>query len=154
MRRERFDLVIPCSDVDTAACHRHRAEIGRFGRLYVPNPEACEILFDKMKTNDLARATGVRVPREVVADGAEAAPAILAQVGLPLVLKPRRTFDPDRTEVLPQVRKVYSAEEFRQALTEMTTGGPVAVQENFIGQGVGVELLLDAGRPLLAFQHV
>jgi Carbamoyl-phosphate synthase L chain, ATP binding domain len=36
----------------------------------------------------------------------------------------------------------------------MLLNGPVAMQENFIGQGAGIELLLNAGEPLLAFQHV
>jgi biotin carboxylase len=33
-------------------------------------------------------------------------------------------------------------------------GDSVALQENFVGEGVGVELLLNRGVPLLAFQHV
>jgi protein-tyrosine-phosphatase len=32
--------------------------------------------------------------------------------------------------------------------------GQAAVQENFVGEGVGVELLLERGEPLMAFQHV
>jgi predicted ATP-grasp superfamily ATP-dependent carboligase len=141
MDRERFDLVLPCSDVDTLACHRYRAELGRHGRIYVPNPEACDLLFDKLKTNDLARGVGVRLPREIVATEASAAAALVAELGLPLVLKPRRTFDPARPDSAPRVRKAYSAAEFERLLGRMLEGGPVAVQENFIGQGVGIELL-------------
>jgi protein-tyrosine-phosphatase len=36
----------------------------------------------------------------------------------------------------------------------MLKEGEVAVQENFCGRGVGVEFLLDRGKPLLEFQHV
>jgi predicted ATP-grasp superfamily ATP-dependent carboligase len=154
MQRERFDLVLPCSDVDTLACHLHREELARHGRLYVPNREACEVLFDKLRTNELARSVGVRVPREIVATEAREGPAILDALGLPLVLKPRRTFDPAQPGPQPKVHKAYSAESFARLLPAMLQAGPVAIQENFIGQGAGVELLLNAGTPLLVFQHV
>jgi predicted ATP-grasp superfamily ATP-dependent carboligase len=154
MDRERFDLVLPCSDVDTLACHRHRDEIAKHGRLYVPNPEACEVLFDKLKTNVLARAAGLRLPREVVVTEADAGPPVLGDFGLPLVLKLRRTFDPANPSALSKVEKAYTKVDFGRILARMLATGPVAVQENFIGPGAGVELLLNAGEPLLAFQHV
>ncbi len=51
-------------------------------------------------------------------------------------------------------RKAYSREERDRLLPAMLQRGPVVAQENFIGQGIGVELLLNAGEPLLSFQHV
>jgi predicted ATP-grasp superfamily ATP-dependent carboligase len=156
MDRERFDLVLPCSDVDTLACHRHRAELARHGRVYTPNEAACEVLFDKLKTNELARSAGVHLPREVVAATPEQARDAVAEFGFPLVLKPRRTFDPAHPSASesPRVRKAYGQAELDRLLPDMLAGGPVAVQENFIGRGAGVELLLHDGAPLLAFQHV
>jgi protein-tyrosine-phosphatase len=52
------------------------------------------------------------------------------------------------------VRKAYSWEDCETFARQMLASGPVAAQENFIGEGVGVELLLKDGEPLLAFQHV
>lgn len=154
MKRERFDLVIPCSDIDTLACHRHRSDLEQHGRVYCPNDEACAILFDKFRTNDLARAAGVPVPREVVVNTADEARCLSAEFGFPLVLKPRQTFDLASAAARPSVRKAYSENEFCLYLEEMLSNGPVAVQQNFIGHGTGVELLLDRGEPLLTFQHV
>jgi predicted ATP-grasp superfamily ATP-dependent carboligase len=154
MQREKFDLVLPCSDVDTLACQRHREELGQYGRLYVPNPAACAVFFDKLKTNELARAVGVRIPREIVVTEAQPATALVAELGLPLVLKPRRTFDPEQPEMQLKVHKAYTIEDFHRLLPPLLEFGPVAVQENFLGQGAGVELLLNAGEPMLAFQHL
>jgi predicted ATP-grasp superfamily ATP-dependent carboligase len=154
MRRERFDLVLPCTDIDTLACQRHRADLEQWGRVYAPNDEAAAILFDKIKTNELARAAGVRTPRELVVGGEGEVPQILAEFGFPVVLKPRRTFDPARPGPSPKVQKAYGEADLRHLLAEMLAGGPVAVQENFIGHGAGVELLLHAGEALLAFQHI
>ncbi len=152
MRRERFDLVIPCTDIDTLALHRHRADLERFGRVYTPNDEAVAVLFDKHRTNELARSAGVRMPREIVITDAAGARDAWWQLGSPLVLKPRRTFD-HPTQGLA-VRKVYSEADLLRILPKFLAHGPVAAQQNFIGHGVGVELLLDGGEPLLAFQHV
>jgi predicted ATP-grasp superfamily ATP-dependent carboligase len=154
MERERFDLVIPLSDVETLACHLHREELTKYGRVYAPNPDACDVLFDKLKTNELARRLGVRLPREIVVSDAGASRSSLLEFGFPLVLKPRRTFGPSPSGSPPRVRKAYSADELNRLLDEMLAAGPVAVQENFIGRGVGIELLLNAGEPLLAFQHM
>ncbi len=153
MRRERFDLVLPCTDIDTLACQRHLGELEQWGRVYAPNDEAAQVLFDKIKTNDLARSVGVHTPRELVVTGEEDLPRVLAEFDFPVVLKPRRTFDPARSGPAPRVQKAYSEPDLRGLLPAMLEGGPVAVQENFIGHGAGVELLLDAGKPLLAFQH-
>jgi predicted ATP-grasp superfamily ATP-dependent carboligase len=156
MRRERFDLVLPCSDVDTLACHRHRAELGPHGRVYTPNAAACEVLFDKLKTNELARSVDVCLPREIVATTPEQARQAVAEFGFPLVLKPRRTFDPAHPCAgdSPRVRKAYGQDDLDRLLPATLAGGPVAVQENFIGRGAGVELLLHDGEPLLVFQHL
>ncbi len=154
MDRERFDLVIPCSDPALVPLQRHRAEIEPHGRVYLLSDRAFAVLFDKLQTTELARSVGVRVPREVVISGPGEAEGVPESFRLPVVLKPSMSFDPARPDAKRMVRKAYSWGEFQASLAEMIQAGPVAVQENFIGQGVGVELLLDRGETLLAFQHL
>ena len=152
MRRERFDLVIPCTDIDTLALHRHRAEFERFGRIYTPNDEAVAVLFDKHRTNELARSAGVHLAREIIITDLDGARDAWRQLGAPLVLKPRRTFDHPTQGFA--VCKVRSETELLRVLPKFLAHGPVAAQQNFVGYGAGVELLLDRGETLLAFQHV
>ncbi|HYV35012.1 MAG TPA: hypothetical protein VE988_04855 [Gemmataceae bacterium] len=153
MRRQHFDLVIPCTDCEVLSCHRHRHELEQYGKVWAPNDKAQGVLFDKFKTNELARSLEVPAAREIIVTKSCDYEQMLNRFGRPLVLKPARSYDPARLGHLHSVRKAYDAESFQQLLGEMLTDGPVAIQENFIGIGVGVELLLDAGQPLLAFQH-
>lgn len=152
MRHERFDLVIPCTDIDTLALHRHRAEFERFGRIYTPNDEAVAVLFDKHRTNELARSAGVHLAHEIIITDLDGARDAWRQLGAPLVLKPRRTFDHPTQGFA--VCKVRSETELLRVLPKFLAHGPVAAQQNFIGYGAGVELLLDRGETLLAFQHI
>jgi protein-tyrosine-phosphatase/predicted ATP-grasp superfamily ATP-dependent carboligase len=154
MDRERFELVIPCDDPSLFPLQRHRAELEPHGRIYLLDDRAFAILFDKLRTTELARSVGVRVPHEIVVSGSEESERVTGSLPLPVVLKPPASFDPTEPDARRMVRKAYSWDEFHAYLAEMIPRGPVAVQENFIGEGVGVELLLDAGEPLLAFQHV
>jgi protein-tyrosine-phosphatase/predicted ATP-grasp superfamily ATP-dependent carboligase len=155
LKAEHFDLVLPCSDPIIIPLHEHRKELERLAPLYLLDDEAYEVVTDKIRTNELARAVGVPVPPEIITRRPEDADTILKAFPLPVVLKPRASFQGKNLYQKHRVRKVYRPAELQPRLEEMLReSGPVAVQQNFIGQGVGVELLLKAGRPLLAFQHV
>jgi predicted ATP-grasp superfamily ATP-dependent carboligase len=153
MRRERFDLVIPCSEVEIGACFLHRRELEACGRVYNISDRVFEVLFDKARTSELARQVGVAVPRETVVTTEAEARSALDGWGFPLVLKPPRTLAEAGRPTVFTVRKAYDEEELRRELPPLLAAGPVVVQENVLGRGVGVDLLLNEGEPLLAFQH-
>lgn len=153
MQREAFDLVLPCNDPALFPLQRHRRDLEGFGRLYLLNDQAFEVLFDKFKTNELARRVGVRVPRENLVTSHEEAARIKASFSLPLVLKPPASFDVRNPSSKNMVRKAYNWEDFDRFLGEMLALEPVVVQEHVLGTGVGVELLMHDGKLLMAFQH-
>lgn len=150
---ERFDLVMPCTDPALAALQAHRRELAAFGKIYLLSDEAFEVTSCKFKTAELARSLGVPVARELIVHSAAQAAQIRSLFELPVVLKPRTSFQPG-TQGKRKVRKAYAWDDLDRCLGEMLPQGPVSVQENFIGKGVGVELLMHEGRPLLAFQHL
>jgi protein-tyrosine-phosphatase/predicted ATP-grasp superfamily ATP-dependent carboligase len=151
LESEGFDLVIPCTDTAMAALQIHRRELEPHGRLSLLDDRTYERLADKALSTAAARAAGVPVPRGVVvADGGAPPPPF----GWPLVLKPHTSYDPANPASRQEVRKVYREQDYAPALAETLRGGPVLVQENVPGRGVGVELLLRDGEPLLIFQHV
>ena len=154
MIREQFDLVIPCSDPTQIPLQRHRIELEPHGKIYLLDDEIFDVITDKLKVNALARSAGIRLPREQVVRSVGDVPDIKARFKLPLVVKPASSFDPRVVGERRAVRKAYAWDEFATLLGGMLVSGPVAVQENFIGQGVGVEFLLHRGEPLLEFQHV
>ncbi len=51
------------------------------------------------------------------------------------------------------VRKAHSKDELLTLVSDMLKDCPVIAQEYFQGYGMGVELLLDKGEPLIVFQH-
>lgn len=152
MARERFDLVLPCTEMEANACQQHRADLEKYGRVYTLPAEVYDILLSKSRTTDLARSMGVRVPREVPVTDAGQSEELIAQLGLPVVLKPLTPMSAT-SQARRNVRKAYALAELLQLLPDMLQAGPLVAQENFIGQGVGVELLLQEGEPLLTFQH-
>lgn len=153
MRRERFDLVIACSDPFQIPLQRHRRELEPLGRIYLLPDEVFLTVNDKIAMNDLARSTGVRVPKEKVVCSLSETSELRQQFRLPIVLKPRFSFDLQNVGQRQTVSKAYSWQEFESTLSQMVPKGPVTVQENFVGRGIGLEFLLNAGRPLLEFQH-
>lgn len=154
MQSEAFDLVLPCNDPTFIPLQRHHRDLERFGRLYLLNDRAFNVLFDKFKTNELARAAGVLIPRETLVTHHEEIALVKSTFGMPLVLKPLTSFDLQNPSIKQVVRKAYNWEDFDKSLMEMLARGPVVVQEYIHGTGVGVELLMQDGEPLMAFQHV
>lgn len=154
MQKEAFDLVLPCNDPSIIPLQRHHGDLERFGRLYLLSDQAFDVLFDKFKTNELARTVGVRVPRETLVTSHEEVVHIASTLALPLVLKPRASFDARNLGAKQEVRKAYTWENFDSYMGKMLAQGPVVVQEHVLGTGVGVELLVYEGEPLMAFQHV
>ncbi|HKG90698.1 MAG TPA: ATP-grasp domain-containing protein [Gemmatimonadaceae bacterium] len=158
LRRERFDLVVPCDDPTLLPLQLHRDELEPHGRLYLLGREAFAVTSSKLETSELARRVGVPTPRELVARRAEAADEVCDEVcawsRFPVVLKPHSSYGVDDLTSKRFVRKVATAAELRSALGEMLSHGPVQVQEHATGAGVGVELLAADGDVLVAFQHL
>ena len=94
------------------------------------------------------------VPREaIVADRSEGA-ALRDTFAPPLIVKPPRSFTLEDLEARRRVARAENWHEVDLLLDEMLVDGPVAVQDLVRGTGMGVEMLLGDGVPLLAFQHV
>jgi predicted ATP-grasp superfamily ATP-dependent carboligase/protein-tyrosine-phosphatase len=154
MQQEQFELVMPCSDPFQIPLQRHRALLECHGPIYLLNDRVFYTVSDKLMMNQLARAAGVPVPREVVVSSTADVPGVRESFRLPVVLKPQSSYNLAQMGARRSVKKAFTWQEFDTAIAEMLQEGEVAVQENFCGRGVGVEFLLDQGQPLLEFQHV
>jgi protein-tyrosine-phosphatase/predicted ATP-grasp superfamily ATP-dependent carboligase len=151
--REQFDLVLPTNEQSMRALHSRRRDLETKARLYLVDDRTFDIVFDKVKCGQLAEDLGLQIPRaRVVATDNELKEAA-EQLGYPLVLKPISSYDPNLPLQRRDVVKAYSPEELELRGTRLLAAGPIQIQENFIGRGVGVELLVDRGDVLFAFQH-
>jgi len=83
---QKIDLIIPCDDRSVLPLHHHRAALA--AQVAVPNDEAMDVFFDKIKTRALAERCGVPI-----ADGGTANAASAQRIGLPLALKPTSSMD-------------------------------------------------------------
>lgn len=149
--RERIGLIVPTSDGGLLMLMRHADRLGR-DRLALPSADAAAIFTDKAETRRLAFAQGVPVcPGRLIAAGDEAG-ALARAFGLPLVLKPRRSWDPMDLEGKRPARIVRS----RGALAEALGSGLAdqwVVESFFAGVGVGLSVIARQGELLAAIQH-
>jgi predicted ATP-grasp superfamily ATP-dependent carboligase/protein-tyrosine-phosphatase len=154
MRREAFDLVVPCDDQRGLPLAAHRTELERWGRIALPDDEALSVLGDKHRTTALARSLGVPVPREAIVSQRAELAAVRDAFAPPLILKPASSYTVANVESRGMVRRADSWDAAELLVSDMLAEGPVAIQAFCRGRGVGVELLLSDGAPVMAFQHV
>lgn len=153
LARERFDLVIPCNEQSMRALHAGRQRFERHARLCLVDEAIFETVFDKRACGELAERLGMRVPRTRLIDDAAQWEGTAAALSFPLVLKPASSYDTRRPLSRRNVTKAYDVQQLELLARRMLREGQVIAQENFIGRGVGVELLVDRGQVLIAFQH-
>lgn len=162
--RELFvDLIVPVTDEIILPLSEARARFAGVCRLALPGTEALATALDKRATLELAEGLDIPVPRtELVANAGEAL-AAAEDIGWPVVLKPQssRVYRSEEDSKTGEQGKIaafgvsYAAdpEALTTQVARLEGGSGVLVQEYCPGTGVGIELLMDRGRPLAAFQH-
>ena len=153
-RDRSVDLLVPVTDEILLPVAGARERFAGICALAIPEPDALRAVADKLATLELAAELGVPTPRTVaVATGAEAEEKA-GRLGSPLVLKPlsSRSYEAGSIEAF---EVAYSAgpEELAHRIAPFEGRCQVLLQEYVRGEGHGVEMLLDRGRPLAAFQH-
>jgi protein-tyrosine-phosphatase/predicted ATP-grasp superfamily ATP-dependent carboligase len=153
LEQERFALVLPTNEQSARALHSRRRRFEPHTRLQLPEERIFETVFDKSRCGKLAEELQLRVPKTRVVSQPDELEALSLEWKYPLVLKPISSYDAALPTERRNVVKAYDREELERCGRRLLQTGAVVVQENFIGRGVGVELLVDHGRVLLAFQH-
>lgn len=153
LEREQYDLVIPVHDSSILPLQCHRSDIERAGRVYLLPDDVFRICFSKRETHELAGRLGIAVPRQALVHTPVEAAALAGAWGWPLVLKPLASVSLDNPGARHYVRKLRAAAELEGQWAELDAARGVLVEENFLGKGVGVEVLCREGAALAAFQH-
>ena len=113
-------------------------------------PEACRVAFDKPVAKTLAARAGIRTPESVCLPhetfrelgAASVMELLVAQLGLPLMVKPTRSGSALGCSV------VHTAAELPSAMVNAYAYGPVALLERFIvGDEVAVPVVDDGSGP-------
>ena len=147
-----FDFVIPCDERNLLPLHHRMAEFEGLARFAIPNPRAIDVLFDKHETRELAEAVGVPIARGRLARSNENACAVLAELGAPVVVKPRRSYT---IEGLAKRGRVHLTSDTAQLAHLLQDAEPdsLLLESCFDGDGLGLSVLAHEGRLLQAFEH-
>ena len=153
--RERgVDLLVPVTDEIVLPLSAARERFAGLTTLALPDAAALAATGDKLATLQLAERLGVPTPRTRLVETVGAAVSAGAEIGFPVVLKPRAS-RARHADGLRAFEVAYAADEaeLRARMGRLEGRSPVLLQELCRGEGHGVELLLHRGRPLAAFQH-
>jgi len=153
LSQNAFDLVIPCcDDRSILPFHIHRERFARH-RIALPPGEAMNSLFDKADTRRLAIELQIPVVSGRVVSETDTAQSLVAEFGLPVVIKPRRSFWIDKLDTWGKVWIAESNQEVEIALRNVDDRSRYVVEAFFSGEGIGVSVLADDGQIKHAFQH-
>lgn len=148
------DLVIPITDEVGLPLSDARDRFDGLTTLALPDPSVLAVTRDKGATVALAERLGVPVPPTRLVGSVDEGIDAGRELGYPVVVKPvsSRQFLADGTIGSYAVRYATDELELRRRLEPPGTC-PVLLQRWLPGEGIGVELLMNHGRPLAAFQH-
>lgn len=152
LRIHSFDLVVPSCDRAILPFHIHRQEFAGYP-IAIPNPGAMSLLFDKECTRQLCVELSIPVAAGTRISSSDTAQELGGRFGLPLVLKPRKSYSLDRLDSRGKVSIVESEPELQKLLSALDEPSRNLVEGYFEGVGVGVSVLAQNGKVLHAFQH-
>ena len=154
MRRQEFQLVIPVMEDAVLALQSNRREFEELAPLYLLPDAVFDVVFDKLRTHELAMALGVPVARCTHVSCADVSHEQLEALPIPAVIKPRSSVRSIGMGGKICVQVIDDRQNLAERFVDIAERTPdVLVQEFFPGRGVGVEILAEGGNILYAFQH-
>ena len=152
--RDRYELVIPVTDLTVIPISRSFDRLKRLCALATESFDKLEIVCDKSQTLDVARRVGVPIPATVVVYHEDEVDAHAERLRFPVVCKPMASsvWASSGYVHLP-VFYALDRHELRREVVKRLAACPVMLQEYRPGTGVGVEVLARRGEILQAFQH-
>lgn len=148
---EPVDVVVPATD---ASVELLWANVERFGPIRIvgaANRELAELALDKARTLSAADAAGFGTPEWVAPSDVDEARAALGRIGLPCVVKPRRSYVAEGGRLRHRRHTVVrAARELERALVAQSEpDGTLPVVESFVrGRSLSATAVLGGGRLL------
>ena len=152
------DLIIPPTERTLIPLSEIRDDPALAGRVALPPAAAVEVAFDKERVRALAAVLGIATPENLTVDEPAGLdhPTIDAWLAEgAVVLKSVRSKvwgDVGGGRELV-VRMVTDRGQLHREADPLLASGPVQLQRWIPGHGVGIEMLVDHGEPVLTFAH-
>jgi predicted ATP-grasp superfamily ATP-dependent carboligase/protein-tyrosine-phosphatase len=145
-----IDTLIPGNDLALRAIASSYDAIRQLCNPGCPPPEVLAWVLDKAKTLEVAAECGVDAPRTVRVNDLAELRAMGSDISFPIIAKPR--FAGLLSEF--KARRFDSIAELEESvLLSQIHAGELIFQEFCDGEGVGVEVLMQNGKPTVMFQH-
>ena len=147
---EPFDVVVPATDASVELLWANEGVLGDARILGADRP-SFEIAVDKARTLAAADRAGFGTPEWLAPSTVEEARASIERIGLPCVVKPRRSYSRDGTRLSHRRHTVVRKLEELEAALHAQTGddGALPVVEAFVpGRALSVTAVLREGRIL------
>jgi predicted ATP-grasp superfamily ATP-dependent carboligase len=150
IRENHHDMIIPANDVALSAIVEHYDSFKDLVHIACPPPEITRRVLDKSQTLETARRCGMRIPRTFLVSSSAEFSDLAQNLTFPIVLKPseKKSADEFKTCVIDDLQTLRHRFHISRRFTP-----PMLVQEFCRGEGVGVEVLMHSGEPVVAFQH-
>ena len=153
IKKNQYNLIIPCNDQFIIPIYEHIGELPKCN-MALPNRMAYEYFYDKFSTRSLADRCNVPMaPGRLLKDN-DSGETLISEFGLPLIIKPRRSFNIDTLDTRNKVHVLKSQNAIDSLLKILKKPSDYMVEGYFSGQGGGISILADKGTVLLAFQHI
>ncbi len=151
--RTRTGVLITSADADVALIQRHRERLEKRVRIALARESTLRIALDKEQTLEIARAVGLGIPRSVMVTTASDVQAALAEVGLPAVVKPVRSWFWDERQSLGLACKLVTTPgEASSAIEAFTKLGVAALFQQYLpGRREAVSFLFANGQVYARF---
>ncbi len=149
---KKYDLIIPCDDRFIIPLMHHRGALGDIP-IAIIDRTCFDLFFDKAKTREIAQQLGIPIASGRWLESTDTADILIENFGLPLAIKPKRSFTLDNLAIRQSVRLVDNRESLARVLESISTPGEYLVEKFFAGSGIGVSVLANEGRILQIFEH-
>lgn len=147
--RHGFALLVPTSDASLVQLSAHAKDLLP-AHCAIPSPRSLSLFADKWSTRKAAQALGIPVAEGMLLDDNCDVDEVVKALGLPLIVKARRSYSRGQRVQKSAVAVVSTPEELR---SRMTAGSSMFAEAFIPGFCRGVSVLAYEGTVLQAFQH-
>ena len=144
------DMIIPTGDEVLTALAPLDAQLREHVGLACPPPATAALALDKAETFRIANERGIPVPRTITVIRRDELRAAAETLTFPVIIKPGNKARQSGF----RIRYADAAEELLAFEDSFREGEDAwLVQEYIAGVGVGIEVLMHGGEPVVVFQH-
>ncbi|HBN76595.1 MAG TPA: hypothetical protein DD473_12420 [Planctomycetaceae bacterium] len=150
VEQNSIETILPTSDAACIFLHQSRTKIPLHIHLGMSDFAACDVVFNKNLTAELARALSIAIPAQEIVNNPQELDLLANQFSGQVALKPLCSSDGNSSK---QFATLYPDLKSCQKNWPEKLAGPLQLQEYFEGEAQGIVFLASSGNLMVAMQH-